>query len=251
MTEVMEPDETRPDPFGPTEAPPPSGPRLRRIRQMAWEAAAVLSAILVAFGLDAWWEQRIEIRDMIEALDAVAVELEKNLSHVDSAIALNRRQVQTAMDLAALRSADVASLSDEDVRRYAAFPNYEEVTLERGATTAFIEGGFLRAVEDVDLRTQVAGLAAVQDELDEELEGFRASADRVTQLSIQMLPLDDLGGVFDVGGSRSQLAVIAANPTARREIFGRAFLLSIYTDELSRVRDRLAESLETIRGGLE
>jgi len=226
-------------------------PGLRRIREMAWEAAAVLAAILVAFALDAWWDERIETADMLEALDAVAVELEQNLARMDSAGAHNRRQIETAMALTALTAADVAALSDDEVARYSGFPNYEEVTLERGATTAFIEGGFLRAVEDVDLRTRVAGLAAVQDELDEELAGFRASSDRVTQLLIQMIALDDLDRIFSIDGSRSNLAAISADSTVRREIIGRAFLLSIYTDEMFRMRDRLAETLEKIRLGLD
>ena len=214
---------------------------------MVWEASAVLAAILVAFALDAWWEQKVESAAMWEALDAIAVELEQNIASMDSAVALNHRQIQTSMELAARKSADIASLSDEDIMRYVGFPEYEEVTLERGAITAFIEGGFLRTVEDVGLRTHIAGLATIQDELDEELRGFWAIGDRLTELTIQMTPADNLDELFQVNGQRAFLTALTEDETARQVIFARAFLLSIYTDEMGRLRDRLSGSLETIR----
>ena len=53
------------------------------------EAFAVLAAILVAFALDAWWDERVGHAEMLEALDAVEVEIERNLVLIDSTLTFN------------------------------------------------------------------------------------------------------------------------------------------------------------------
>lgn len=225
--------------------------RRTRAAELVREAAAVLAAILIAFGLDAWWDGRVERASMLDALDAVAVEIERNVIALDSAVALNRRQIEIAQDLVRKTEADIAALSDEDVVRYGGFPEHEILTLERGALTAFIQGGFLQAMSDGELRALVAGIASVQEELDEEREGFQAFEGRMTEVVLMTIPLADLLEGGDVERARSLLLAIARDEDARRLIFARSFLLSIYTEEMSRLRLRLAESLEAVRNALE
>ncbi|MDX1396815.1 MAG: hypothetical protein R3195_20745 [Gemmatimonadota bacterium] len=214
------------------------------------EAVAVLAAILVAFGLDAWWESRVERASMLDALEAVAVEIGRNVTQLDSAVALNRRQIEVAQALARATEAEIAGLTPEEVGRYSRFPEHEILTLESGALTAFIQGGFLQAMSDGELRAVVAGIATVQDELDEEREGFHAMDVRTIEAVLMRIPLEDLLEQGDVDGARSMLRAIVADEDARRLIFARSFLLSIYTDEMSRLRRRLSESLEAVRAGL-
>jgi hypothetical protein len=223
----------------------------QRAAELVREAAAVLAAILVAFGLDAWWGGRVEHASMLEALDAVAVEIEHNVTSLDSAVALNRRQIELAQDLVRKPRSDIAALSDEDVARYGSFPEHEILTLDRGALTAFIQGGFLQAMSDGELRAIVAGLATVQEELDEEREGFQVFEGRMIETVLMSIPLAGLFEGGDLERSRSFLLAIAADENARRLTFARSSLLAIYTDEMSRLRSRLAESLEAVRNALE
>ena len=221
-------------------------PDLSRVRQMAWEAAAVLAAIVIAFALDAWWDGHVERKAMLDALDAVAVEMEQNLTLLDSAVALNDRQIRTARELISQTAADVAALPESEVYRFWGFPNHEILTLENGAITAFIEGGFLQAVEDDALRTEIASVATMQEELNEEREGFRAYDERFTELVFRITPM--VGLHEDVGGDelRSVLHSLVESEQARRTIYGRAFLLGIYTEEMRRLGDVLTESLAVI-----
>ncbi len=234
------------------EDPAESGASTRtRAAELVREAAAVLAAILIAFGLDAWWDGRVERASMLDALDAVAVEIERNVTALDSAVALNRRQIEIAQDLARKTESDIAAMSDEDVILYGGFPEHEILTLERGALTAFIQGGFLQAISDGELRALVAGIASVQEELDEEREGFQVLEGRMTETVLMNIPLADLLQGGDIDRSRSFLLAIAADEDARRLIFARSFLLSLYTDEMRRLRTRIAESLEAVRTALE
>lgn len=213
---------------------------------MVWEAAAVLAAILVAFALDAWWDGHVERTAMLDALDAVVVEMEQNLALLDSAVALNERQIQTARDFISLADDDVARLPGDEVYRFWGFPNHEILTLEAGAITAFIEGGFLQAVEDDALRTEIASVATIQEELNEERAGFGAFDERFTELVFRITPIVGLEGETGVEELREVLRVLATSEEARRSIYGRAFLLGIYSDEMRRLRDVLAESLDVI-----
>jgi hypothetical protein len=122
--------------------------------------------------------------------------------------------------------------------------------MERGALTAFIEGGFLQAVPDDALRTTVAGIATVQAELDEEREGFQFADERMQTLTLTLDSVDNMIEATDPGIPRSLLRDIVRNPAMRRAVFSRAFSLSSYTQEMRRLRDQLAESLETIEAGL-
>jgi hypothetical protein len=225
---------------------PAWSPDLSRLREMAWEAAAVLAAILIAFALDAWWDGHVERTAMLDALDAVAVEMEQNLELLDSAIALNERQMQTAREFVSQGAADVAALPESEVYRFWGFPNHEILTLEAGAITAFIEGGFLQAVGDDALRTEIASVATLQEELNEEREGFRAFDERFTEMVFRITPIVGLADDSGVEELREVLRVLATSEEARRSIYGRAFLLGIYTEEMRRLREVLAGSRTVI-----
>ncbi|MEE4330637.1 MAG: hypothetical protein V2J10_07200 [Wenzhouxiangella sp.] len=60
--------------------------RVPRFAALVREALAVLAAILAAFALDAWWDDRVERNAMYEALQTVAMEVERNLVELDSTI---------------------------------------------------------------------------------------------------------------------------------------------------------------------
>ena len=142
--------------------------RVPRFAALVREALAVLAAILVAFALDAWWDSWRERTDMLEALDAVRVEIERNVNTIDSTFNYNRTRGELVRAAVAFSEDDVAALSGDDLDRFANLPDYLLATLELGAVTAFIEGGFLATLDDRDLRAELAGLPRLQDELDEE-----------------------------------------------------------------------------------
>ena len=218
---------------------------------MMWEAGAVLAAILVAFGLDAWWGERVERRAMLDALDAVAVEVRRNLTLFDSASALNRRQIAVARDLITKSVTEVEGLSPEDVLHYGGFPEHEILTLERGALTAFIEGGFLQAVSDDELRAVIAGIAVVQDELNEERAGVGVADGRLVELTTTLMGIDDMLAESPVDVLRAYLVGIAGDDMARKAVYMRTFSLTLYTDEMDRLGAVLAESLAAIERGIE
>lgn len=218
--------------------------RVPRLAALVREALAVLAAILVAFALDAWWDGRVERGDMLEALDAVATEVDRNLTVLDTTLAINGRQAALVGEALQLGAEGLAGLTDEEAVRFAELPSYDLATLELGAVTAFIEGGFLATLEDRDLRAELAGLPRLQIELDEEAEIVASASDRLTSVTMAAIPIDELraaAGPMSPGSSRAVLRTFTGNEDALRALLVRTFFLTdLYAAEVRVTRDRLA-----------
>jgi hypothetical protein len=229
--------------------------RVPRWPALLREALAVLAAILVAFALDAWWEERQERRMMLEALDAVAIEIERNVALLDSTLALNEGQAALVQRAISLDSPTIQAMGAPELARYADLPNYTLATLELGAVTAFIEGGFLATLQDRGLRAELAGLPRLQAELDEEAQVVTSASQRVNALSVESVPVEELRrgvSLVSPASTRAMLEAFATDQTAVRALAARTFFLTyLYSGEVRRTRERLAEvarGIERFRG---
>lgn len=214
-----------------------------RFASLVREALAVLAAILAAFALDAWWDDRVERRAMFEALQTVAMEVQRNLSELDTTIEYNEDRVLLSRRALAMSMEELNALDDQDVQTFINMPNYELLTLELGAITAFIEGGFLPVVEDLELRALLAGLPRLQTELDEEGGVMQAAMQRFTPQLIATMPDEILGDpmkMLGTVGTRATIAGVIENRQAREAFVERTFVLGfLYAAELARTREQL------------
>lgn len=220
--------------------------RVPRLAALVREAAAVLAAILIAFALDAWWDARTERRDMEEALDAVASEVDRNLVIVDSTRTYNAAQARL-VDAALRMDADAfAEMSDADLARFVNLPDYLVATLELGAIGAFIEGGFLGVVDDTELRADLAAIPALQTELDEEATVVFTASDEVNRAFLGLVSVErllELGGVTTLPAMREFLVAMAGNDEARTALYQRTFFLSYLYDAELQITERRLEEL--------
>jgi hypothetical protein len=219
--------------------------RVPRWTALLRESLAVLAAILVAFALDAWWEESQERRMMLEALDAVAVELERNVAEVNLALEYNEDRAALVGEMAAMSVDQVQALDEAGLLHFSDLPNYHIATLELGAATAFIEGGFLSVLDDRELRSEVAGLPRLQLELDEEANVVLEQSERLNVRVLDAMPLDAFrtpGGLNSPEATRALLRAAVTDEDTLRMFLGRTFFLSfLYAGELQRTRDRLQE----------
>jgi len=230
--------------------------RVPRWTALFREAIAVLAAILVAFALDAWWEERQERQMMLEALDAVAVELERNVAELTSALEYNEGRAALVGEVAAMSVDQVQALDGAGLLHFSDLPNYQIATLELGAATAFIEGGFLSVLDNRELRSEVAGLPRLQIELDEEASVVLEQSARLNVRVLEAIPLDAFqspGGANSPEATRALLRTTVTDEGALRLFLGRTFFLNVlYAGELQRTRDRLEEvrvRIADFRGG--
>jgi hypothetical protein len=214
------------------------------------EAIAVLAAILAAFALDAWWDQRVEEREMREALSAVSVEIRRNLDLINRAMAYNSSQQELLAEAVALSEAEIQRLDAVQLARFGNVPNFNIVTLELGAITAFIQGGYLTVLEDIDLRADLAGLPRLQKEMDEEAEVILGQGNDFNRLFANAMPIEAVRALYpldDPEVNRGMLLAFQQDELLLRSIVQRNFFINfLYASELTASRARLAEIADNV-----
>ena len=138
---------------------------------MLRETLAVLAAILVAFALDAWWDDQQEHRAAEVALAGLAAEVDRNINAVSGAIETNTVVLDhLARVVRADREALASATTTDLIEQYASFADFETVPPELGALGAILEGGLLPAIDNHELRAAISGLPMVWQEATEEAD---------------------------------------------------------------------------------
>ncbi len=213
-----------------------------RFARLFRESLAILAAILAAFALDAWWEERREYGQMLDALDAVGVEIDRNIALLDNAIDYNRAQAERGFRIVRLAPEDISALPADEVADLAGFPSYNLVRLQLGAATAFIEGGFLAVLPDREVRAEIAGLPRIQEEIDEEMLAVLGAQEQLEETMSVNLPVEEVIAMMEDPSmtATSMLRGVASNDDARRALIFRSFFLGqLYASELEEARDLL------------
>jgi hypothetical protein len=136
----------------------------KSIAGSAKEAIVIIFSILVAFSLDAWWEDVQVDRDVEEILRAVQSEMSGNLENLDASIQ-HHSDIQLAIGnmLEESMSGDftpgVVTTAVVDVEIFE--PN-------SGAMDTLITAGLLGDVDDSELRLLLGSYAAVLQDLNEQ-----------------------------------------------------------------------------------
>lgn len=225
-----------------------------RVARMARASLAILAAILAAFALDAWWEERREYGQMLDALDAVTLEIDRNIEILEEAVAHNREVAAAGFDIVRLAPEDVPELSPERVAALAKFTDYNLVRLQQGAVSAFIEGGFLAVVPDRSLRAEIASLPRIQEEIDEEMQAVNSSQEQLEAHMGSNLSIEEMLGLMSDPRSagRTLIGSITEDDQARRALIMRSFFLGdLYSSELEQaiiLLETAREQIERLEG---
>jgi len=132
-------------------------------KQIPWlrvlvEGAVIVGSILLAFGLQAWWEGRQERDQEIRVLEALLTEFETNRAVLPSFMDRHRQGSEAAADIQErLREAgdgNTITLLDTLLFWPLATPTFDPAT---GAVSAALESGDLRFIPAATLRQAVAG----------------------------------------------------------------------------------------------
>lgn len=228
-------------------------------KQVPWfrvlvEGVVIVVSILLAFGIDAWWDRAVERREVQEELENVYAEFESNLSSVDYQIHLLER-VRVASEHVAdeIResSGGALSLPDSLVWLVSIFPTIDP---SLGAVDALVNSGRLAAIEDPALRSVLAGL---RGRFDDAIEGQLTAKDLYfEQLYPQVdesVPMDgwdwigiDFFSKRRIGEPlphRGHLAFPTDSAVAHAIVF-RSYLYGIVIDELTVLQRELRLGLD-------
>jgi len=169
--------------------------RPRSLRRYLLETGAVLSGILIAFGLDAGWgvlQGRDELRESLSALER---EFQGARAQLDSVIAVNERAIAASDEFLRMSAADLDSRADEELGAIITGLSRAD-TFDPGesALNALVSGNNLERIRDPALRDLVAAWSGrVADLREEQVEVRRAEAAIKQQLADSELFVPQLG----------------------------------------------------------
>lgn len=131
----------------------------RLLKRTLAEGAAIVVSILLAFGVQAWWEDRRE-----------STELEGMLALLLGEVTRNIDMLATAVD--AHRELQVAIIASQEAGSWYALPSnpffpVEVFNPDNGAFEALIASGLIGQIEDLELRVLISSLPGLVGDLEE------------------------------------------------------------------------------------
>jgi hypothetical protein len=205
----------------------------------------IVASILLAFALDAWWDERKEGKRVDEMLDAVAAEFESQRAAMDSVASENELVIAWYRTVLPRTDPDLPSLSRDSIRVLGSeVEDYQIWEAGFGALAALVNGALLEKVPDAELRRSLGGW---DGEL-EDLEWSRQQVYDATQRSAGLLVSTGLAShlLDDRTPYITRLRAIATDEEVRGAETIVADALYSYNRDLYRIRERASEIVARI-----
>jgi hypothetical protein len=123
-------------------------------RRIAVEAAAIVVSILLAFGIDAWWDSREEAQDELVSLELIRRDLDESIKQLKSHIEYARSASQSALN-AYVALSKPGPYDKEYIRNEMLRVNRVTLRTPKAAYTELLSTGRLGVIEDRDLRDAI------------------------------------------------------------------------------------------------
>ncbi len=128
-------------------------PSERSAKRLIVEGVAIVLSILLAFAIDAWWDERRERAEEREVLESLYGEFEANRDEAASVILVHEVAVQSVAALMELTQDEILALSAEEVEQQMRFfANPRTFDAVRGSVDALTSSGKLGILRDRELR---------------------------------------------------------------------------------------------------
>lgn len=117
------------------------------------EAVAIVASILLAFAIDAWWDERNVRIEESDILQSLLVEFEVNREEAVSVIQNHETGLQSTVRLMSLSNEQILALSSEEIEGYLRFfANPRTFDAVRGSVDALTSSGKLGILRSRELR---------------------------------------------------------------------------------------------------
>jgi hypothetical protein len=138
-------------------------------RRIFAEGAAIVAGILLAFAIDAWWDDQVEIKEEQRLLAALANEFESNINVLRAArTEYEERYLEAALILEYLESKGVEPDPSRLTELVRNLFRARTIHLESGAHDALLASGNLNLIRNDELRIRLAAWPSYVGEWSEE-----------------------------------------------------------------------------------
>jgi hypothetical protein len=141
--------------------------RTGRLRSAGLELLAVVAGILIAFSLDAWWDGEVEARRASQQLAELGRQVDGDLEHLDllredvQSIAHRLDMLESLLPAEPTRVVIADSLLGATIR-------WRTSDVSTSSFDAFVDGGLLSTIDDLELRRMISSFPAVLEDLQED-----------------------------------------------------------------------------------
>jgi len=140
-------------------------------KRLSIEAVAIVASILLAFAIDAWWKDRVEVELEQRLLSALLVEFDQNAELLREARTFYEQRYMEALRILNYLEDGVTDLDQaeigEDLRGLLIS---HSMHLESGSHDGLLASGELSLIRDEDLRNRLAAWPSYVKEWSEEQE---------------------------------------------------------------------------------
>ncbi len=138
-------------------------------KRLIVDVVAIVLSILLAFAIDAWWDERQERAEEREVLESLYVEFEANRDEAASVVAVHEAAVQSVATLMQMSQDDILALSADEVEQQMRFfANPRTFDAVRGSVDALTSSGKLGILRNRELREALTTFVNIVDDAAED-----------------------------------------------------------------------------------
>ncbi len=146
-------------------------------KRLSVEAAAIVVSILLAFAIDAWWDEQQERAEEREVLQSLHVEFEANRVEAAAVISFHDRVIQSVVMLMKMTEDEILALSAKaTVEIVSSLDSPRTFDAVRGSVDALISSGKLGILRDRELRESLTTFVNILDDSVEDSNFLRQSS---------------------------------------------------------------------------
>jgi hypothetical protein len=213
-------------------------------KRVVVEATAIVASILIAFAIDAWWQDRTERIIEVNYLQALQDDLLRSLEFLNEDEAVQQRQVEY---LESLLSTNSDTHYSDELRRWIDDGLFDVGTYQPqiSALRDLESSGQTKIIRNPDIRRALASARQKIDSLEATQRDFQQSQQTlidpflVNNLNLSHLMLDRSAN------NETELSVLGTSDFQSRVAF-KISLRGIVSDSQSEVREAFEEALELI-----
>ncbi len=218
-------------------------------KRIAVEAVAIVGSILLAFAIDAWWQNRTERIIEINYLQALQDDLIRSLDYLSEDEVVQQRQVEY---LEALLSTNSDTPDSDELRRWIDDGLFDVGTYQPqiSALRDLESSGQTKIIRNPEIRQALASARQRIDSLEATQRDFQQSQQTlidpflVNNFNLSHLMLDSSGNY------EAELSVLGTSDFQSRVAF-KISLRGIVSESQSAVRESFEQALQLIEAELE
>jgi hypothetical protein len=165
----------------------------QRIRRSSWgrlltEGLAIVASILLAFGIDAWWDDAQARSAEKEFLQTLHSELTTGRDYLVRQIEIHKNILARAKELVEFGQSGGLDQLPRDSSATIVFYRYNSTRIDTGALDGVLGSGRLGLISDQRVRSRLGAWPAALDELREEEDGARSFVEAVLLVVTPHIP---------------------------------------------------------------